>query len=180
VTAFWPDGHEVLVKKAFPQREFDYLFESAGPGCTYVLESSLASQLQKIIRDADDSIFRIDYHDWLAYAFARAHKFKWIIDDWSSMAYRQHRKNQIGANAGWKSFWLRLKKVLSGYGFEQSLLIADLIQVSTITVVRRGLRGGRIGYFWLSSRANQCRRRWIDKFLFFISCLILAVIKPLG
>ena len=180
VTAFWPDGHEVLVKKAFPQREFDYLFESAGPGCTYVLESGLASQLQKIIRDADDSIFRIDYHDWLAYAFARAHKFKWVIDDWPSMAYRQHGKNQIGVNAGWKSFWLRLRKVLNGYGFEQSLLIADLIQVSTMTVVRRGLRGGCTGYVWLSSRANQCRRRRIDKFLFFISCLILAVIKPLG
>lgn len=180
VTAFWPDGDEILVKKNFPQCEFDYLFESAGPGCTYVLGSCLASQLQKFIRDADDRIFRIDYHDWLAYAFARAHKFKWIIDDWPSMAYRQHGKNQIGVNAGWKSFWLRQRKVLNGYGFEQSLLISDLIQVSDMPVVRRGLRGGRTGYLWLSSRANQCRRRWIDKFFFFISCVILAAIKPLG
>ena len=179
VTAFWPDGNEILVKKAFPQREFDYLFESAGPGCTYVLESGLASQLQKTIREADGSIFQIDYHDWLAYAFARAHKFKWVIDDWPSMAYRQHGKNQIGVNAGWKSFWLRLRKVLNGYGFEQSLLIADLIDDSDLPVVRCGLRRGHRGYLWLALRANQCRRKNIDKFLFFCSCMALAVVKPL-
>jgi rhamnosyltransferase len=179
-TAFWPSGISRLMNKAWPQRTWDYLFESAGPGCTYVLHSSLALPLQQLVRDADKSLLRVDYHDWLTYAFARFHNFPWIIDDWSSMQYRQHANNQIGVNAGWRSFFMRARKILSGYGFEQSLLIADLIQGSSLPIVRRGLRGGRRGYLWLALRARQCRRRPRDQLLFFISCLLLAIFKPVG
>jgi rhamnosyltransferase len=74
-TAFWPSGKTRLVNKAWPQRAFDYLFESAGPGCTYVLHSSLALPLQQLVREADKSLLLVDYHDWLTYAFARFHNF---------------------------------------------------------------------------------------------------------
>jgi rhamnosyltransferase len=177
-TAFWPNGKEKLVNKAWRQRNWDFLFESAGPGCTYVLHSSLAIPLQKLVRNADKSLLRVDYHDWLTYAFARAHHFPWVIDSWSSMKYRQHAHNQIGVNAGCYSFWLRAQKVLNGYGFEQSLLIVDLIQTSLQPVVERGLRGGRLGYLWLAFCANQCRRKRIDQVWFFISCILLALLKP--
>ena len=96
------------------------------------------------------------------------------------MQYRQHAYNQIGVNAGWCSFWLRARKILHGYGFEQSLLIADLVQASKLPVVQRGLRGGRLGYMWLALRANECRRKRIDQFLFFISCVLLAILKPVN
>lgn len=176
-TAFWPSGKSRLVSKAWPQRASDYLFESAGPGCTYVLHFSLALRLQQLVRHADSSLLRIDYHDWLTYAFARCHNFPWVIDSWSSMKYRQHAHNQIGVNAGWRSFWLRVRKILTGYGFEQSLLIADLVQASSLPVVQRGLRGGRLGYLWLALQARQCRRKRIDQLWFFISCVLLALVK---
>lgn len=177
-TAFWPTGKSRLVNKALPQRTYDFLFESAGPGCTYVLNSNLATSLQELVRSADDSLLRVDYHDWLAYAFARCHNFPWVIDNWSSMQYRQHAHNQIGVNSGWRSFWLRAKKILNGYGFEQSLLIANLVQASALPVVQRGLRGGRLGYLWLALQANQCRRKPIDRLWFFFSCVLLALFKP--
>ena len=177
-TAFWPSGKSRLVDKARPQRTWDYLFESAGPGCTYVLHSSLAVPLQQLVRDADDSLLRVDFHDWLTYAFARFHNFRWVIDDWSSMRYRQHSHNQIGVNAGWRSFWSRVKKILNGYAVEQSLLIADLVHASSLPVVRRGLRGGRLGYLWLALRAGHCRRRRADQLWFFISCLLLVIVNP--
>ena len=179
-TAFWPSGQSRLVDKAWPQRTCDFLFESAGPGCTYVLHSSLAIALQQMVRISDERLLRADYHDWLTYAFARTHNFPWIIDSWSSMKYRQHAHNQIGVNAGWRSFWLRVRKILNGYGFEQSLLIADLIDASSLPVVQRGLRGGRLGYLWLALRARQCRRKRIDQLWFFISCVLIAVFKPAG
>ncbi len=179
-TAFWPSGRSRLVNKAWPQRTCDFLFESAGPGCTYVLHSSLAIPLQELVRVADVNLLRVDYHDWLTYAFARHHNFPWIIDSWSSMKYRQHAHNQIGVNAGWRSFWLRARKILTGYGFEQSLLIADLVQGSSLPVVQRGLRGGRLGYLWLALQARQCRRKRIDQLWFFISCVLLAMFKPAG
>lgn len=177
-TAFWSSGQSRVVNKAWPQRRWDFLFESAGPGCTYVLHSSLAKPLQQLVRNADKSLLRIDYHDWLTYAFARANNYSWVIDDWSSMQYRQHANNQIGVNAGWRSFLLRARKILNGYGFEQSLLIAELIDASSLPVVRHGLRGGRLGYLWLAFRAKQCRRKRIDQIWFFISCVLLALVKP--
>lgn len=179
-TAFWPTGDTRLVNKAWPQRNWDFLFESAGPGCTYVLHSNLALPLQQLVRNADERLLRIDYHDWLTYAFARTHNFSWIIDSWSSMQYRQHAHNQIGVNSGWRSFWLRVRKILNGYGFEQSLLIADLVHASSLPIVQHGLRGGRLGYLWLAFRANQCRRKRIDQAWFFISCVLLALFKPAG
>jgi rhamnosyltransferase len=177
-TAFWPSGEARVVNKAWPQRTWDFLFESAGPGCTYVLNSSVALPLQQLLRNAGKKALRVDYHDWLTYAFARSHNYPWVIDNWSSMQYRQHAHNQIGVNAGWHSFWLRVRKILIGYGFEQSLLIADLVQASSLTVVQQGLRGGRLGYLWLALRATQCRRKRIDQMWFFISCVLLALFKP--
>jgi rhamnosyltransferase len=177
-TAFWPSGKECRINKAWPQRKWDFLFESAGPGCTYVLDRRLARAFQELVRAADERLLRIDYHDWLAYAFARAHNYRWVIDDWSSMRYRQHANNQIGVNAGWDSFLLRAQRVLAGYGFEQSRLIAELVGVSSITVVKRGLRGGRPGCLWLALQARHCRRKPLDQIWFFISCLLLAMGKP--
>ena len=177
-TAFWSSGHTRLVNKAWPQRTWDFLFESAGPGCTYVLHASLAIPLQNLVRHANNSLHNIDYHDWLTYAFARFNNFSWVIDSWSSMQYRQHENNQIGVNAGWRPFLLRVKKILNGYGFCQSLLIANLIGASSLPVVQQGLRGGRLDYLWLALRARQCRRKRMDQLWFFISCVLLALIKP--
>ena len=180
VTAFWPSGKTQLVNKAQLQRSLDFMFEAAGPGCTYVLQSSLALSLQKMVRAADASLLRVGYHDWLIYAFARANNYSWVIDDWSSMQYRQHANNQIGVNTGWRSYWLRVRKMLSGHGFEQSLLIADLVHASSAPMVQHGLRGGRLGYLWLAVRANQCRRKRLDQLWFFILCMLFAVAKPTG
>lgn len=177
-TAFWPSGETLFVDKASPQKDWDFLFESAGPGCTYVLHRSLALQLQELVRRAGQSVAPIDYHDWLTYAFARWHDYPWVIDSWSSMKYRQHANNQIGVNAGWRSFQLRAQQVLSGYGFQQSLLIADVMGASSLPLVQRGLRGGRLGYLWLALQARLCRRRPVDQLWFFVSCVLLAVIKP--
>jgi len=33
VVAFWDSGKSLYIKKSYPQRRWDYLFESAGPGC---------------------------------------------------------------------------------------------------------------------------------------------------
>lgn len=178
VTAFWSSGKTQLVNKAQPQRSLDFMFEAAGPGCTYVLKNVLALSLQRMVRDSVENLLRVGYHDWLIYAFARANDYKWVIDDWSSMQYRQHANNQIGVNSGWKSYWVRVKKMLSGHGFEQSLLIADFVHASSTPVVQKGLLGGRLGYLWLALRANQCRRKRLDQLWFFILCIVFAIAKP--
>lgn len=180
VTAFWSSGKTLLVNKAQPQRPLDFMFEAAGPGCTYVLKSSLAKSLQQMVRNADASLMLVEYHDWLIYAFARANNYSWFIDCWSSMRYRQHSNNQIGVNVGWRSNWVRVRKLLTGHGFDHSLRIADLVNPSSTPAVKLGLRGTRFGYLWLALRADQCRRKRLDQFWFFILCIVFAIIKPTG
>ena len=106
-SAIWSNGQERKINKAWPQRDWDYLFESAGPGCTYVLQKELALSIQHLVQNSDERLLSVDYHDWLIYAFARSHKFRWTIDNWSSMQYRQHNHNQLGVNFGWIPFWNR-------------------------------------------------------------------------
>ena len=67
---------------------------------------------------------------------------------------------------------------MDGYGFNQSLLIADLVQSSYLPVIKRGLRSGRVGYLWLALQARQCRRKPFDQMLFFFSCVFFALFKP--
>ena len=178
-TAFWPNGRRLYVKKAYPQRRWDFIFESAGPGCTYVIQSDLALALKRFILESGEGLSKIEFHDWLIYAYARFQGYQWVIDDWSSIEYRQHLINQLVVNSGVRPFILRLKKILNGYGISQSLLIANLIGANWTNIVQRGLLDGRMGYVWLSFQCCECRRKKIDRVIFFISCLLLAIIHPL-
>lgn len=173
-TAFWPSGAEKLINKAQSQRRWDFMFESAGPGCTYVVRADLGAALQQLVREADASLLRVDYHDWLIYAYARFHNLTWVIDHWSSMQYRQHANNQVGVNAGWRPFWSRVSQILGGYGFDQARLIAGVLGATSMPIIQRGLLSGRLGYLWLALRAVDCRRKRLHQVFFFISCLLLA------
>lgn len=115
VVAFWPDGREMYVKKSYPQKEFDYMFEAPGPGCTFVLTKKLALLVRKLISSNHFDIQSFFHHDWLVYAIARSEGLKWIIHNKGSMRYRQHQSNETGVNAGYRAFWARVKKLRSGW-----------------------------------------------------------------
>jgi rhamnosyltransferase len=177
VTAFWPDGRQMLIEKSQPQRRWDFLFEAAGPGCTYVLRRQLAMALQTLVRQRWDSIQDVGLHDWLAYAFARANGFGWVIDDYAGMLYRQHANNQVGVNVGLRAARHRAVKVLSGWGLKQAALIAELVGLGDDPFVKRWAKGqGRTGLCWLALQAKECRRRQRDQVLFAMSCLALAML----
>ena len=174
VTAFWDDGRTLLVRKDQAQQRWDHYFEAAGPGCTYVLTQRLALALQARVLAVPHLLKAIHYHDWLTYAFARANQFGWVIDSRSGMQYRQHAQNQIGVNAGWRSFWSRALKISSGYGFAQARLIALVTEAESPCFVKQGLLRGRYGLWWLALQARHCRRKPTEQLLFFFSCLLSA------
>ncbi len=111
VTAFWPDGRERLLDKAQPQRELDYLFESAGPGCTFLMSPWLIGKMREQLLDGVSPAKEIIYHDLLTYSVCRAYGHKWLIDPAPSVKYRQHQSNELGANVGVGAKWLRLLKL---------------------------------------------------------------------
>lgn len=129
VLAFWEDGKEMIINKSSSQTRYDYLFEAAGPGCTYVLKKDLAIFLQKFICENWEDVNKIELHDWFIYAFARENNYKWHIDENLSMRYRQHTSNQVGANDGLKAKIKRLKKVFSSWYREEIIKIIKVLRI---------------------------------------------------
>lgn len=161
VTAYWPDGRQKMVVKSCKQRRFDYLFESAGPGCTFVLPSSSFHALQAWVRANIDALQDIKVHDWLIYAFARRQGWQWHIDSCSHVLYRQHGRNEVGANVGWRAAQARWKSVRRGDYRRDVLAISAAVEDDS--TVRRWLErlswGDRLR---LAASAHHCRRRWAD------------------
>ena len=111
VIAFWSDGQERREKKNFPQKRFDYFFEAAGPGCTYVVKQQAIQKFKKFLIKNWTKVNLVELHDWMIYAFFRSQGMKWKIDSKSLMRYRQHDNNQVGLNYGLKAYLIRSKKI---------------------------------------------------------------------
>jgi rhamnosyltransferase len=175
IVAFWESGRSVYIKKSYLQRDWDYLFESAGPGCAFVITQKLALDVQNILRENKVASMGVGLHDWFTYAFARARGYGWVIDDYASLMYRQHGTNQVGVNSGWAAFVWRAQRVLSGWGLSQSRLIASLVGQTDHPFVQVWSGGSRRGLLALALRAPHCRRKPLDRVWFAVSCLALAV-----
>ncbi len=176
VVAFWTPSRRRLIEKAQPQRRWDYLFEAAGPGCTYVLTSEVAARFQTFVRTRWEEVCGVGLHDWLLYAFVRSHGESWKIDERPSMLYRQHGQNQVGVNMGFQAFMRRVRQVADGWAIAQARLIANLVGADRDPSVRQWLYGGRIGLLSLAFHAGECRRRARDRIWFALSCFALAIL----
>lgn len=177
VIAFWPDGRVRLLDKAQPQVRWDFLFEAAGPGCTYVMSRNLMQPLKVAILDKWDKLQDVSLHDWYCYAYARSKGFSWFIDPQPSMSYRQHERNQVGANTGINPLIARYKTIHDGWWFSQIRMIASLVGVADDAFVSKWLPLRRRQLLRLSLSAGQCRRRARDKVFFFFICCATAVIR---
>ncbi|SFS14046.1 rhamnosyltransferase [Agrococcus baldri] len=130
VLAFWgPDPEHAtaarMLRKSQPQRELDFLLESAGPGCTFLMSARAFATIREVVADPA----RIDPsvpHDWLAYAIVRATGGSWYIDDESTLDYRQHGKNTTGANVGLRQAAVRGGKLANGEYRRQCGAVARL------------------------------------------------------
>lgn len=179
VLAYWPNGHQQLVDKAQPQQAFDFLFEAAGPGCTYVMTPALARMVRGVLAQISAGTAPA-HHDWLCYALCRALGDRWFIDPEPSMAYRQHGSNEVGVNRGMKAARGRHRKIVSGWYRREVLGMAYLTRAlrpedtELAKLVRRLERGSVADRFILACRVSEFRRRWRDRLIlaaYFISGL---------
>ncbi|MGV8857747.1 glycosyltransferase family 2 protein [Rhodoglobus sp.] len=172
VTSFTPDGGQSLVKKDFPQRRFDYLLESPGPGSTFLMSNRLVA-LARDYLDSPETTKPPQYHDWLLYVLARAHGWTWHIDAVPTVEYRQHDANVMGANVGARSALSRLSLVREQWHRGQARLLTrvalsvaddehrpELLRMRDL-VEHRNLRAR----FALARRASQLRRRPRDQWI---------------
>jgi rhamnosyltransferase len=118
-----------LITKSHPQQKYDYLFESGSAGCTYVFTTAFCLELKKCIIATNYLDWKFFSHDWFIYFFARANKYKVVLDANAYIKYRMHSSNLHGfLNKNTLSASLeRLKVVRMGWyqehikGFEKML-----------------------------------------------------------
>jgi rhamnosyltransferase len=164
VIAFWEDGKEILINKAQEKKEWDYLFEAAGPGCTYVLRRDVAIKFKTwLIEHYDKVTHDIALHDWLIYAFCRHFGYRWFIDPRPGMRYRQHANNQVGTNNSISAAKKRLLLIKGKWYRNQVTKIAEHLELQNLSMVKYGLNKGYIGNLYLLFNVNQLRRRLRDR-----------------
>ena len=156
-----------LIKKSYAQKKYDFKFESPGPGCSFVLTKKLFKFIQTKI---DHKTINFSFHDWLIYALARSHGYRWHIDDAPNLFYRQHANNQLGANDGWLAFIKRVQKVLSGQ-YRRNL--TDLHSI--IYPGQQPLSLARIGFYLLN--IYYTRRKFIHCLQNFLLLIFISFQK---
>lgn len=106
--------------------KFDFLFEGAGQGCTYVIKSREFLLFQKFCQDNLELIKNFYYHDWLIYLFFRSHKKNWSFYHKYLTKYRIHFENNTGDKYSLLGVFKRLLKVLSGWYLTQIIYAINI------------------------------------------------------
>ena len=179
VTAFWPDGREHLLDKAQPQRELDFLFESAGPGCTFLMSPWLIGKVREHLLDENSPAKEAVLHDWLTYSVCRAYGRKWIIDNMPSVKYRQHETNVFGANVGFSAKWARLQRLREHWYRNEIIKITTVCcRISGIPVLDNLAKlleiKGWSSQLKLLAYIAKSRRKALDRFML-ASAIILGL-----
>lgn len=181
VTAFDAEGRAWLIKKDQPQRRADYLFESGGPGSTFLLSPETYAFVRAQLLDENAPARQVSAHDWCIYALVRASGRSWCIDALPSVRYRQHQQNVLGANQGMRQHLSRLRQIANRnyrHSVQQvitaceSVAAADAREVISWTHERTA-RLHPVNRMRLARRAGEFRRRQRDQ-------LVLAATILLG
>ena len=174
VYAFWSSGKKIIINKAQPQTPYDFMFESAGPGCTFVLRRDLAMEIHDFLKKHKNECEQIALHDWFIYAYARSKNYNWYIDPEPTMLYRQHENNVVGANRGFKPMLARLKKIRHGWYDQQIKLIAQTLGYQHAWPIQLLTQLAFKDRLALALHARQFRRRLRDQIAFALYVLLLA------
>lgn len=170
VLSFDDSGRTALIRKDFPQRHWDHLLESPGPGSTFLLSPALATLVRTVL-DTEPTAHRADYHDWLIYVVARSAGLRWEIGGHPTVRYRQHDRNAMGANVGLGSALQRLTLIRRHWHRTQAALLARVGLIVTPEAGRAALqemsdlldRRGVKTRWALLRRTGQLRRRPRDR-----------------
>lgn len=158
-----------LVKKHNAQKKYDYLFEGPGPGCTFVLSRKFIANFKRFLMNITVPLDDLRWHDWFLYYYARMNKFSWLISSSPNMLYCQWGTNDTGVNKGMSAFIERFSLVFSGWYFEQSRFMYNIIKEYS------GCTDEHVSFesvkFWLFN-ALSLRRSKIGSVFFCIAAIL--------
>ena len=167
LVAFDEDNRFWCLDKGQKPVEFDYLFQTASAGCSYVLTREAAMLVKEKLTPIKESLPLRMPHDWLIYAILCSRGVPWRMDSTSHIFYRQHKRNAYGALPGLRGLTLRLRLARSGWYRENILQLGRVLdnahdERAILNAIDRLSWRDRV---WLSMRANKFRRRKRDRVL---------------
>ncbi len=160
------------IKKSGVKTQFDYYFESAGPGSTYVFNRKFFQNFQNYLSQNLNKLQNFEHYDWLIYAYAREKNFAWYLDSEPTLDYVQHDKNFTGANIGIKSFIIRLKEVINGTALKKANDLSNILELKKIGIKDFHSLKSSIKLFLLSF---SLRRSLSNKFFISIYFFLLIL-----
>jgi len=165
---FEKDKKKNYLKKDYAQKKFDYLFESVGAGCTFVLTKDSAILFKSLLIKNWRKINKINNHDWFIYALYRFCNLRWFCDKKYTIYYRQHKNNFLGANINFFSYIKRIKLIFSGwYSSEIKNIYSILIGIN---------KNNKLidinSNFTVIKNINETRRRFRDRLVLIILLIL--------
>jgi rhamnosyltransferase len=170
-----------ILRKDFEQTEFDYLFEGASAGCTYIMTNQFVVDFKKFVSDVDFSCWKFLSHDWLIYFFARVNGNNVVIDSKSLILYRIHDSNihgQLNKNS-LSSHFKRFNLVIDQWYFIHSLNFSKLLsKESEAFYIYKMYSKNWFTRFWVLMLYNYKLIRSRSKFLKFALISLIPRFKP--
>lgn len=156
-----------IIKKSQSQKKYDHVFETPGPGCSFVFNKHFFKFLQNNLNEKSNNF---PYHDWIIYALARHNQYKWLIDDVPNLFYRQHNNNFMGANYGFLSRLKRLNRILFGEYYKELIQLYGIINNNN-----KQLNFINVWFFIINF--NQTRRKFRHALLMIPFLMIVSIQK---
>jgi rhamnosyltransferase len=178
-TAFWPEGRTATLRQAMGLTSSDFLFESGGQGCTYVMTGGFYSKVRDFLIRSHETTGSVHYHDWTIYALSRVWSIPWYFDPRPMLKYRQHASNDTGARASFIGIRRRIERIKGGWYSEQMREIArvslsaapndaTLVEWIRLLDLPKGLNR-RLRIFLFCLRGG--RRRLLDQLMLLFAAL---------
>ncbi len=142
------------------------------------MTAQCAAAFKEFLARNRNAVAAVQFHDWMLYAWVRAHGFTWHILPRPTMLYRQHDRNEYGANSGWAAFRRRLAQVRSGWYREQILQISRLVgdgasfTAECAATMRLVEARGILSKIALAAKVLELRRASKDRAWLFLACML--------
>lgn len=177
VVAFWRDGSRALLEKSKPLRKLDFIFESAGPGSTYLMSPMLIRQARAMLIDPNANVNQVKAYDWLIYAICRSSGRKWCISSIPTVKYRQHDNNELGVNLGVNARWTRIQWLHSGRYKTEVIKISEICrQLTSDSFVQKAcaviINKNRFNRFTLLVFINHFKRSIEDRIILGVAIVL--------
>lgn len=161
------------LEKSGQQRRFDYLFQGASAGSTYVLTRRAAQLVLERTQGLTGNDFRPRSHDWLIYAICRSHGLGWYMDRAAFIFYRQHARNAFGALPALGGLRTRLQLARSGWYRSHVIWLHQFVSATPEeSRVFRAVTGMSVkDRLWLVLNVGDFRRSVRDRVLLMLVIL---------